>query len=174
MKMILAVLAGACLLAAPIAFSTAAQAQSRGGGAHGGGFHGGGFGRDGFHGDGFGRRGVGGRGFAADSRRDGFRNQDFRRDRFGDESLFDFGLAGDFDLGFYGDPAFNGFFDYGYGAPFADDGGYAPSAGPVDWTGAPPSWQYQPQPQTDRAASGKGCGTWVWAPDRSSYNWAVC
>jgi hypothetical protein len=175
MKMILATLVGACLLAAPIAFSTtAAQAQSRGGGSHGGGFHGGGFGRGGFRGDGLGRGGVGGRDSAADSRRGGFRDQGFRRDRFGEEDLFDFGLAGDFDLGFYGDPAFDGFFDYDYGAPYPEDGGYAPATGPADWTKAAPSWQYQPQPPTDQAASAKGCGAWVWNRDQSSYSWAVC
>ena len=187
MKVTLAALASACLFAAPIAVGALpAWAQSHGGGFHGGGgfrggagFHGGGFAAGGLRGGGLGRGGFGGRGFGGHfgdgSRRDGFRRDGFRRDRFGDEGLFDFGFGGYFDPWLYGDPGFYGFldYDYGYGAPYPDETSYPPPAGRTDWSGPPPSWQYQSPPQ-DQAAPSTGCGSWVWDPDQSRYRWTIC
>ena len=173
MKMKLAALACACLFAAPIAASAPpALAQSH----DGGGFHVGGFAGGGFRGGGLGRGGFGGRGFGERRFGDGSRHDGFRRDRFGDVGLFDFGFGGYFDSWLYGDPGFYGFLDsdYGYGSPYPDGASYAPPAGPADWSGPPPSWQYQPPPPKDQAAPGRGCGSWVWDRDQSSYKWTVC
>ena len=129
----------------------------------------------GFHAGGFGRGGFGGRGFGEGHFGDGSRRDGFRRDRFGDDGLLDFGFGGYFDPWLDGDPAFYGFldYDYGYGAGYPGDAGYPPPAGPADWNGPPPSWQYQPPPK-DQAPPAKGCGSWVWDRDQSRYTWTVC
>ena len=180
-KKTLAALASACLMAAPIAIGAPpALAQSRGGFHGAGGFHGGGF-AGGFRGGALGRsgaagRGFPGRGFAGGRFGDGLGHDGFRRGRFGDVGLFDFGFDGYFDPWLYGDPGFYGFLDddVGYGSPYPDGASYPPPAGPADWNGPPPSWQYQAMPPKDQAAPSAGCGSWVWDRDQSRYKWTVC
>jgi hypothetical protein len=150
MKSILAALASASLLAAPLTLSaTAASARGFGG------FHGGG---SGFHGGSF--RGAGARdgGFAGRGFRDhGFRDRGFRGDGLlADELLFDddlfaFALA---------DPWY--FDDVGYYDGYVDGPPEAASFGPS---------RYQDQPPAQ--ASQKACGSWVWDAGQDKYNWVA-
>lgn len=166
MKMTFTALAGACLAATTIAIGAApALAQPHGGGLHGG---------AGFHGAVNGRMGRGGAGMAARHPGGGSRHNGIRRDRVGDVALFDFGFDG-FDPWLYGDPAYYGFADdgYGYGSPYPDEADYPPPPGP-DGGNGPPTWQSQPPAPKDQAAPGQNCGSWVWQPDQSRYKWTEC
>jgi hypothetical protein len=161
MKTIIAALASASLLAAPMALGpTPAVAQhSHGGfgGGHGGfgghgGWHGGGFHGGGFHGGGF---------------RGGFHDHGFRGDGFFGGAFLGLALgAAIADSWYYDYPDY-----YGYYGPYpVDYDGVAPYG---DGPDGPPPPQSQSSPQ-GQAQPGQACGSWSWNAAQSKYNWIGC
>ena len=152
MKKIVAALASASLLAALLALGPMPALAQHSHGGHGvsGGFSHGGF-RGGFRG-GFGRGGF----------RGGF---PFAGAAFG---LF-LGAA-IADSWYYDYPDYYGYYGpYGGPGPYDYDG--APPPGP--YGDGPPPPQYQSPPQ-GAAQPGQACGSWVWSPAQSKYNWVGC
>jgi hypothetical protein len=168
MKTLVAALAGAALITAPMTVQAQSHGGGHGGGGHGfgGGFHGGGFHGGGFHG--------------------GFRGGGFHRGFgfYGAPFFYGAGLGlglayydpwfwGYPGYGYYGYPAYYDY-DYDYGDDYApppggysggyyrgtmpeDDAATGPNAGPAGSEAAPPA--------------ARACGTWRWDSTAQKYQW---
>jgi hypothetical protein len=170
MKKIVAALASASLLAAPLALGpTPAMAQHSHGGMGGHSFAGRGAG---FHSSGF-RGGFRG-GYRGGFNRGGYyRGGYYRGYPFAGAAIGLFLGAAIADSWYDDYPGYYGY--YGpYGSPYADDY-YAvpPPPDAYDDDGAPPPPQYQSPPQ-GAAGPGQACGSWSWNAAQSKYDWVPC
>ena len=167
MKALIATLAAAALISAPLAAS--ASHGGGGGGGHAAGGFSGGHSFGGFRGGGHafgggargfeGHRGGDGRGFG-DHRGEHFHGHHFRDD--GDD-VFLFGAGFGLGLGFYDDPWAYGYFPAYY--PYDDTAGYDPAALPP--SGSPPVAASAPPTETAQ------CGAWHWEADLQKYRWVT-
>ncbi len=177
MKKILAALASATLMTAPlVSLPTPALAQHHGGG--GGGWHGGG-GGGGWHGGGGWGGGYHGGGWG------GYRGYRGGYYGWGGYPYFWGGLALGYyaaDPWYYDYPAYYGYAPY-YGGGYSYD-----STGPADGDyeeGPPPSSADRAPPaynppsgvhagQGPQSQSPQACGQWVWDAGANKYNWVGC
>jgi len=163
MKKLIAALASAALITAPMAALAQGHGGGHGGGGHGfGGFHGGGFHGGGFHGGGF-RGGFGGPFFWG--------------------AGFGLGLGLAYDPWFWGYPPYGYYGYYGYPAYYEYDyNDDAPAGSSSYYRGSMPSDDGAPPqganariapPSQQSQAPAQACGSWRWDQTAQKYQWAT-